>query len=85
MPGSIPNPIFYFPVKVAIYSLAGWGLNKLYRERTNPIRFGVLRVAIGFGIGFLMLFAMEPLIPRYDTTSTHFADYVWLASTRLLV
>jgi hypothetical protein len=78
MPGSIPNPIFYFPAKVAIYSLAGWVLNKVYKAGPNPLVFGVLRVAIGFGLGFLMLFAIEPMTPISDTTSSRYADYVWL-------
>ena len=85
MPGSIPNPIFYFPAKVAIYALAGWGLNKVYREGPNPLLFGVLRVVIGFGIGFLMLFAIEPMTPISDATSSRYSDYLWLAITRLLV
>jgi hypothetical protein len=79
MPGSIPNPIFYFPAKVAIYGLAGWVLNRVYKTGPNPLLFGVLRVAFGFGVGFLLLFALEP------TTSSSYADYVWLAGTRLLV
>ncbi len=83
MPGSLPNPIFYFPAKVAIYSLAGWVLNKVYQSGPNPLLFGILRVAIGFGLGFLLLFAIEPLTPKPNTTS--YADYVWLGSTRLLV
>jgi hypothetical protein len=82
MPGSIPNPIFYFPAKVAIYSLAGWALNKVYKAGPNPLLFGILRVAFGFGIGFLMLFAIEPLTSPPKTT---LADYIWLASTRFLV
>lgn len=83
MPGSLPNPIVYFPAKVVVYSLAGWVLNKIYREGVNPLIFGVLRVAVGFGLGFLLVIAISALFPGPD--SSGYSDYVLLGSTRLIV
>ncbi len=57
MPGSLPNPVFYFPAKIVIYSVAGLVLNKVYQAGPNPLLFGILRVATGFGLGFLLLLA----------------------------
>ena len=81
MPGSLPNPVIYFPIKVAVYALSGWVLNKIYLEKTNPLVFGALRVAIGFGVGFILLLAVMP----FDSGTNSYADYAWLVFTRLMV
>ncbi len=83
MPGSLPNPIFYFPAKVAIYSLAGWVLNKVYKDGINAFLFGVLRVAIGFGFGFLVLIATSALWSGPETSN--YSEYMLLGSIRLIV
>ena len=84
MPGSLPNPIFYFPAKEVVYSLAGWALNKVYStNRPNPLLFGILRVVIGFGLGFLFLIVIEATEPGPPTNNYH--AYIGLISTRLFV
>ncbi|MBK8466230.1 MAG: hypothetical protein IPL32_10405 [Chloracidobacterium sp.] len=83
MPGSLPNPVFYFPAKVVVYSLAGWILNKIYHEGVNPLIFGIVRVVVGFGFGFLILVAITSTVP--DSTSQGRSDFIWLILTRLIV
>ena len=75
MPGSLPNPVIYFPVKIVVYSLAGWALNRFYGGGINPLLFGILRVIIGFGVGFIILAAISDIG----------GDIAWLTITRLLV
>lgn len=83
MPGSLPNPILYFPAKIAIYALVGWILNKIYKAGPNPLLFGFLRVVIGFGVGFILLIAVTASGSVSGTNSSN--DYVWLFVTRIVV
>ncbi|MFN0277405.1 MAG: hypothetical protein ACKVRN_02270 [Pyrinomonadaceae bacterium] len=77
MPGSLPNPVVYFPVKIVVYAFAGWALNRFYGSAINPLLFGILRVIIGFGVGFILLAAMSD--------GRGGSDIPWLTVTRLLV
>jgi hypothetical protein len=83
VPGSLPNPVLYFPAKVAIYSLAGWVLNKVYKAGPNPLLFGILRVAIGFGLGLLLLIAITA--SRTGPRPNNYDEYIWLIFTRIFV
>ena len=81
MPGSLPNPVLYFPAKFIYYSLAGWALKKIYRDGINPFLFGTLRVLIGFGIGLLFIIPMT----AFSSPSGHSSDYALLFLPRLVV
>src|SRR6188768_2957340 len=86
MPGSLPNPLIYFPAKAVIYSLAGWALNRVYKAGPNPLLFGVLRVALGFGLGFALFVVMMAMATSDGSgPPTSQSDHLWLISTRLLV
>ncbi len=81
MPGSLPNPVLYFPAKFICYSVAGWALKKIHREGINPFLFGILRVVLGFGVGILLIILIGTLTPEPGK----YGDYVLLLSTRLCV
>ncbi len=81
MPGLIPNPILYFPLKIVCYSVAGWALARFYKEGINPFVFGMLRVALGFAVGILLLFPITGLASEPGQSG----DFVWLTLTRTFV
>jgi hypothetical protein len=81
MLGSFPNPILYFPLKIACYSVAGWILARIYGEGINPFMFGILRVLLGFAVGILLLFPLSVLMSESEPST----DHVWMALTRIIV
>jgi hypothetical protein len=80
MPGTLQNPIVYFPVKFVCYSVVGWILNNIYKEKgINPFLFGILRVAIGLGVGLVLMPVME------SVSNARWVGFIWLFLTRILV
>jgi hypothetical protein len=81
MPGSIPNPVLYFPAKIAFYTLVGWGLKKYYGQGIHPLLFGGLRVIVGLVVGLMSLF----LVMNVSSGSGGSLDFLWLGLTRVIV
>ena len=77
---AIPNPIPLLALKFLGYMAAGGGLRRYLEVGPNPIRFGLVRVVVGLGLGLVTLPVFA--LPEFDKP---IYTGLWLVAVRLTV